>query len=338
MFRERKPIPLGLVVVTWLVLAVMVVLNINTIMGALGRGYSVELPEAAGLKQGDPVRISGLTVGRVDSVALGGKAVVATFSITNNDIHFGRETTASIGVETVLGDKALDLTSAGTGTLEVGARIPLSRSTAPYDVNDALSDLTYETGSIDVDHVAKALDTVSTTLDGAAPELQDALRGISRITLTISSRDQELRSLLSHADQFSKILADRSGDMTTLVSDGNVLFAELNRRREYIRSLLVNVSSMSHQLKGLVNDNQATLTPALRQINQVIKTLQSNKQNLQKTLKGLSVYATGLGEVVSSGQFFTAYLQNLAPGNLVNPTINLQELGLGGLLGKGFRW
>ena len=61
----------------------------------------------------------------------------------------------------------------------------------------------------------------------------------------------------------------------------------------------------------------------------MIKTLQANKSNISETLRGLAVYATGLGEVVSSGEFFSAYLGNLLPGNLLQP--DLGELGLGGI-------
>jgi phospholipid/cholesterol/gamma-HCH transport system substrate-binding protein len=160
-----------------------------------------------------------------------------------------------------------------------------------------------------------------------------AVEGVGRLSTTISSRDGALRSLLAHADQFTEILADRSDDFTAIVRDGNTLFAELVKRREEIRSLLVNVSTMSEQLSGLVDDNQAIAGPTLHQLNGVIKTLQRNKTNLSKTLSGLSVYATGLGEVVSSGPFFTAYLQNLAPGNLLAPTLDLDGLGLPGLPG-----
>lgn len=331
MFRERNPLPLGLVVVVSLVVMLLIVLNINGVVGLFGRKYSVMLPEAAGIKQGDPVRVSGLTVGRVGVVKLDGKGVRVEFAVTDTDIELGDETTAAVSVETVLGDKALVLTSHGDGTLAKGAQIPMERATVPYDVTDALTDLQQEAQDIDVDKVASALETVAGTLQGATPELSKAITGMSRLSRTISSRDDSLRSLLANADQFSQILADRSGDLTALMRDGNVLFAELLKRRNDISALLINLSAMATQLRGLVADNNDTIGPALTELNAVIKTLQKNKGNLSKALKGLSVYATGLGEAVSSGPFFSGYLQNLLPGNLVQP--DLSRFGLQGPLG-----
>lgn len=329
MFRERNPLPLGLVVVVALLVMLLVVLNINGVVGLFGRKYSVMLPEAAGIKQGDPVRVSGLTVGRVGDVELDGKGVRVEFAVTETGIELGSETTAAVSVETVLGDKALVLTSHGEGTLAEGAQIPMERASVPYDVNDALTDLQQETERIDVDQVASALETVAGTLQGATPELSNAITGMSRLSRTISSRDDSLRSLLANADQFSEILADRSGDLTALMRDGNVLFRELLKRREDISALLANLSAMATELRGVVADNEAEIGPALKELNRVIKTLQANKSNISETLRGLAVYATGLGEVVSSGEFFSAYLGNLLPGNLLQP--DLGELGLGGI-------
>lgn len=333
MFRERNPLPLGVMVVVWLVVTILVVLNINGVVGAFGRKYSVMLPEAAGIKQGDPVRVSGLTVGRVGDVKLEGGGVLVEFGLTETDIELGTETTAEVSVETVLGDKALVLTSQGGGTLAEGARIPIERASVPYEVTDALADLQQEAEDIDVDKVATALETVAGTLEGATPELGNAITGMSRLSQTISSRDDSLRSLLANADQFSDVLADRSGDLTALMKDGNVLFTELLKRRQDITALLVNLSAMATELRGLVADNKDTIGPALEELNAVIGTLQTNKANISKTLRGLSVYATGLGEVVSSGEFFSAYLQNLLPGNMLQP--QLSELGPPGLFGEG---
>jgi phospholipid/cholesterol/gamma-HCH transport system substrate-binding protein len=321
MFRERNPLPLGLVVLVAVALVVLTVFHANGLVEAFGRKYQVMLPEAAGLQQGDPVRVSGLHVGRVGTVELSGPGVLVQFSITDADVELGDQTTAAVKVETVLGDKALQLDSAGSGTLAEGSTIPLDRASVPYEITDALSHLQQESSRIDVDNVAKALDTVASTVEGVTPEFRSALDGISRLSATIDSRDQSLRSLLGHADQFSKILADRSEDMTRLVKDGNVLFGELLARRNDISALLTNLSTMSQELSGFVHDNQTSLKPALDGLNRVMSTLQDNKHQLSEALRGLSVYATGLGEVVSSGPYFSAILQNVLAGNMLQPSL-----------------
>ncbi|WP_183093585.1 MCE family protein [Nocardioides stalactiti] len=326
MFRERNPLPLGLIVVAWLVASVLLVLNFSSVLSLYGRHYQAVLPEAAGLKAGDPVRVSGLHVGRVDSVELGDEGVDVEFTITETSVELGDETTAEVSIDTVLGDKALELVSFGEGALAEGAVIPVERTSVPYDVTEALTDLESETSQIDVKQVAKALEQVAVTVEGATPEIRQALRGVSRISATINGRDEALRQLLDRADQFSAILADRSDDMTEIIGQGNLLFAELVERRDDISALLNNLSSMSRQLSGFVADNKQSLGPALDSLDTIIRTLQDNKDNLSKALSGMAVYATGLGEVVSSGEFFTAYLQNLLPGNLLTPNVDFADV------------
>jgi phospholipid/cholesterol/gamma-HCH transport system substrate-binding protein len=333
MFRERNPLPLGIVTVATIAAVLLAVLHINSIVGAFGSTYRAELPEAAGLKQGDPVIVSGLKVGRVKAVELGktGGGVIVTFTVNNGDVTLGAKSKASVSVETVLGDKSFEVVSDGGGTLKKGSTIPLSRTSAPYDISEVLTDLTNETTKIDTAQLAKALDTVSDTVDASAPEIEHAFTGVSRLSETIASRDSALRELLDHADAFSEVLADRSEDLTRVVRDGNTLFKVLAERRDEIHALLVNVTAMTKELRGVVKDNKKTLKPTLRSLDGVLATLKKNEANIDKALRGVSIYATGLGEVVSSGEFFTAYLQNLLPGNLFPPALDMSGLDLGGL-------
>lgn len=325
-FRERNTASIGAGMVIALVVLVLVVLNINTITGLFGRHYSAMLPEAAGIKSGDPVEVSGLDVGRVTGVSLSGPGVKVSFSLTNGSIQLGSQTTAAIDVATVLGDKALVLTSAGGGTLAQGSQIPLSRTTSPYDVTQALSTLTTDVGQINVPRVSAAFDQISTTLNGSAPQIRAAISGVGRLAQTIGSRDAVLQSLLGHANTFAAVLAGRASDMQVLVKDGNTLFSDLLRRRLQVANLLSNVSSMAKQLSALVDDNARVVGPALKQLDGVLALLKRNESNIDKSLRGLAVYATGLGEVVAGGPFFTAYLQNLIPGNMLPSTISIPGL------------
>lgn len=323
MFRERNTLPLGLIVVVWLVASLCVVLKIDSVVALVGRSYTVELSEAAGLKQGDPVRVNGMRVGRVGEVGLGDQYVEAEFSVTNPDVVLGSETTVEVSVETVLGDKALVLHPSGEGELEAGVTIPADRTTVPYDVSEVLSDVKRVTEPLDTDQLVEALEAVAGTMDQAAPDVEAAVTGIGRIARVIDDRDQQLRELLSRADDFSSILADRSDDLTALMRDGNKLFAELLARRADITAFLGNVSAMAQQLSGLVEDNQDSLRPALRKLNRVLATLNAERRTLDEVLGGFAKYVTALGETVSSGPVFSGYIQNLLPGNFVLPKVDL---------------
>ena len=44
----------------------------------------------------------------------------------------------------------------------------------------------------------------------------------------MASRDDSLSELLSHSRNVTKLLADRSGDLAALVSDGSLLLQEID--------------------------------------------------------------------------------------------------------------
>ena len=90
----------------------------------------------------------------------------------------------------------------------------------------------------------------------------------------------------------------------------------MDRRSQAISELITNVSSISKQLTGVVNDNQEQMRPTLDKLNSVVALLQKNKDNLAKALDGLAPYATTLGEAVGSGPYFQAYVQNLSSPQL----------------------
>jgi len=78
------------------------------------------------------------------------------------------------------------------------------------------------------------------------------------------------------------------------------------------------VSAAAQQLKGFIEENRQQLRPALDKLNGVLTIIDNRKQRLQLAVKGLNTYAMSLGESVSSGPFFKAYVVNCCPDNSSN--------------------
>ncbi len=105
--------------------------------------YQAVFPEAGGLVTGNDVLVSGIKVGTVSDVSLlrGGDALV-TFTV-DGTVHLGSQTTAHIKTGTVLGGaRIVTLVPAGAGTQKPADPIPLSRTSSPYVLTDAVGDLT----------------------------------------------------------------------------------------------------------------------------------------------------------------------------------------------------
>lgn len=308
-FSEMSQIRIGLVGLVIVMLLVAVSVNIGAIRSALsGTEYSAAFAESGGLRAGDDVRVAGLPIGSVSSVRIEGTAVAVDF--TAEGLELGDETTAAIKSANALGRKYLQLVPRGDGQDET---IPLERTVAPHGVTEALGDLTSTTAEIDVDQLEQSLDSMATMFSDTLKEFRAALRGVSRLSESISSRDAEIARLFEKARSVTGVLADRNVELTRLMTDGSSFFAMIRARRQAIHDLLVNARAVAKELDGLVADNEDTIGPILKELGGVIAVLDKNRGNLDYALKNLGGFIRSLGEAVGGGPFFYAYLQNLAP-------------------------
>jgi phospholipid/cholesterol/gamma-HCH transport system substrate-binding protein len=307
-FRERNPLPLG--VAGLAAVGVFVALAFNLQHFAGGTTYSAAFTEAAGLKPGEEVRIAGVKVGKVESVGLERDHVKVKFT---SGRPFGTGTRAQIKIKTLLGSHYLALDPKGPGRQSPHREIPVSRTTAPYDVVPALQDASAQLGKIDTRQLAQSFDTLSQTMQGSSANVRGTLAGLQKVSRAVASRDDELNSLLQHTSNVTKLLADRSGDLATLVNDGGLLLQEINTRRQAISQLLAGTVSLSQQISGTIQENQATLGPTLKNLHRTIDILNRNQQNLDKSFKAMAPFTGEVADFTGSGRFFDVYLQNLVP-------------------------
>ena len=317
-FASRNPTTIGaigLVVIAVLLWAAFNAAKLPIIGG--GTPYSAIFSEASGLQPDDEVRIAGVKVGTVTGVGLAGpngKDVKVSFRVKHAFV--GDQTQAIIKIKTVLGRKYLELDPAGTAKQRPGSTIPLDRTLTPYDIYPAFSDLTKTVGAIDTSELGKSLETIAQTFVNTPPQVRSTLQGLSRLSTTIASRDEALRTLLARANDVTGVLADQDAQISKLITDGNLLLDELNQRKEAIRTLFLNTSALALQISGLVADNQKTLQPALDQLHGVLNILTKNLDNIDRGLALLAPFYRVFANTLGNGRWFDTYVQNLSAGGL----------------------
>ena len=312
-FRDRNPVIIGAVSLTVIAALVFLAFNAQS-LPLIGGGtvYKAQFSEAAGLKPDDPVRVSGVKVGKVDSLALEHGAVTVAFRVKNAFV--GDQSEAAIKIETVLGAKYLALVPRGENALDPDAMIPKSRTASPYDVVQAFADLSSTVDSIDTKQLAGSFEVLSKTFADTPAEVRSSLAGLSRLSDTIASRDVQLGQLLSATRKVTQVLADRNGEFTQLILDSNTLLTEVQRRRALIDSILNSTQELSRQLSGLVADNRTALTPALQQLSTVTDILDRNRGALSQTINNLAPFVRVFTNTLGNGRWFDSFVDNLLPG------------------------
>lgn len=283
--------------------------------------YQALFAEAGGLAVGNDVTVTGIKIGSVSEISLvKGKALV-TF-VADSSVVLGSDSSAHIRTGSLLGQRVVTVESAGSHTLRPGDVIPLSRTSSPYSLSEAVSELTANTAGTDTGTLNNSLDALSDTINQIAPQLGPTFDGLTRLSRSLNSRNDALRELLKNTGNVTGILADRSEQLNTLLLNANDLVGVLNDRREAIAALLASTSDVAQQLSGLVADNEKELAPTLQRLNSVTAMLEKNRDNIARALPGLAKYQITQGEAVSNGYFYNAYVPNLVPSQFLQPFLD----------------
>ncbi len=321
-YRGTELIRAGFIGVVLIILVIAIGLQPERLLQwATAIRYQALFSEAGGLTVGNDVTVSGIKVGKVSSVELDNGDALVGFTIQGK-YALGSDTTAHIRTGTLLGARVLALVSAGSGTLDPQHVIPTTRTSSPYSLTDAVSDLTANTAATDTESLNQSLDTLSTTLDQIAPQLGPTFDGLSRLSQSLNNRNQSLAELLKTAGDVTGILSQRSQQVNSLILNSTDLLAVLNERRQEIVSLLANTFAVSRQLKGLVQDNEKQLAPALERLNRITEMLERNRDNIAKAIPGLAKYELTQSEIVANGAYYNALVPNILPAQILQPFLD----------------
>jgi phospholipid/cholesterol/gamma-HCH transport system substrate-binding protein len=313
-FRERNPVPIGLAGVAFLALFGVLAFQAQNLPFFNGGGkiYRADFTEAANLIKTNEVRVAGVKVGTVTSVGLEGDHVLVKFRVRDG-VSLGSQTKASIRIKTLVGAEYLALDPEGSGKLDPKTAIPVSRTTPPFDVIPAFQDLATTVDKIDTSQLTKALNVLSADFSDTAPNVKQTLSGLSRLSNTIASRDQQLQTLLAHAKGVTGVLAGRDTELQQLLVSTDQVLQVLNQRHEVISQLLTNTSALATQLTGLVVDNRAAINPALSHLKTVIDTLNANQASIYRTLQLAGPFVRIFSNTIGNGKWFDTYVANLGP-------------------------
>ena len=290
-----------------MMLALVVVFNLGRISLLSGHTYQAEFADASGLKVGEEVRVAGIKVGEVTDIELGRGKVIVSFRA--QDVDLGSNTAAGIEVKTLLGQHFMSLTPEGAGAMEPGETIPLERTATPLNVVPAFQRLTDINQELDTDQVAKAFDSIAALLEDTAPHARATLDGLSRLSRSVASRDQQIQQLFTRADSVSGVIAARDQDLARLLTDSDAVLQTLDSREAVIRRMIRGTGELARQLTALIRANREQLGPALDKLTSVVQVLNERRAYLDEALELAEVYGREFANVGGTGRWFDASLK-----------------------------
>jgi phospholipid/cholesterol/gamma-HCH transport system substrate-binding protein len=157
---------------------------------------------------------------------------------------------------------------------------------------------------LDTNQLATSLRTLSDTFKDTPASVRTSLDGLSRLSVTIASRNDQIGHLLANTNKATALLAARNGDITQILTDGSKLLDELHAREDAIHQLLKGTQDLSKQLKGLIKDNDDQIGDTLRDLDRVTKLLQKHEDDIVAGIRRLGPFATVFTNALGNGRWF----------------------------------
>ncbi|BDT89275.1 MCE family protein [Nocardia cyriacigeorgica] len=278
----------------------------------------VEFAQAAGLRPGATVDVSGIEVGAVQAVNLVDDKVVVDLRI-RRDMRLGPNARAAIKMSTILGRLHIELTP-GDGKGLPDNRIPIENTSVPYNLGKVIQDPKYKSSferieRIDPEKLRTALDLFDQEM-GDSPELAiTALDSIGSLAKVINDRRDEVDVLLKGLDQVSQLAADNQNSVLLLLTRGEAIGNAVALRQNLLRQLLDNVAALSGLLREMGIENNDQLGPLIQNLNTMTQGLEKNRDNLDRLYEIMPVALRQFNNALGNGPYGDVWAPWFLPDN-----------------------
>jgi len=308
---DYDPAWLGSLALVVLLVVVGAALGINA-LNIGEKQVQADFVQAAQLGTGDQVTVAGVPVGHVTALRLTGDHVAVTLSI-GDKVHLGADTRASIKLTTLLGNRYVELVPVGSGSLS--GRIPLSRTSVPYDLQSVLSEATTTLDQVDGNQAARALTDLSGQLDGLPQLVPSVLQNIQTLSTVISERRGQIGALLDSTSRLTGVIEGQRANLAALFTQGGDLLREILARKQAIETMVAATTTLVNQLQPLVVDDRPEIESLLSNLGEMTGMLSRHDDLLRNILQILPVPWRSWANLTGTGPELDA---NAASGAFVD--------------------
>lgn len=250
--------------------------------------FKTYLSTVTGLKAGDPVRLAGVNVGKINSIKVHDSNVEIVFEVTQ-DTKIKTDTVASLRLTNLLGGQFLSL-SFGTPAaplLPAGGTVK-GKDSANIDVIvDTVSDVVKD-AKVLINDINKnqnmVMKKIAGILDDNRENLADSIANFKSITAKIDRGDGSLALLLNDKELY-KTLQEAGGNINSVAAKINSGEGTLGK--------LVNDPSLYNEVKsviGDVKDGAVNMNAGFKEIREIAEKINRGEGTLGRLAKEETVY------------------------------------------------
>ncbi|MEO3783662.1 MlaD family protein [Actinocorallia sp. B10E7] len=270
--------------------------------------------DVTGLLEGDKVKIAGAPVGQVGSIRVrDGRAEVELKIRAEHRVP--RDSQAAIRWRDAISQRVVYLLP-GTSTerLRDGDRIRRTRSVV--DIGDLVNRLEPLTRGLDSGKVNEILMSVYLALDGNEDDIARLLTNVDKLSSTIATRLETLKTMLDDYSTVTGIIAKRDEQIAKAADDLVTLSQAFVDNRKLVDDAVKELSAMLRTTDRVLGENSDDLAQVVDRLSRVTDGTQRNLDPLLETITVMGPKLQRLYDTFNDGQYVTgtAPCVTLSPG------------------------
>jgi phospholipid/cholesterol/gamma-HCH transport system substrate-binding protein len=300
------------------------VVTIGNISFESRASYAGDFTDVQGLLVNDDVKISGVTVGKVEEIEHqpGGIARVS-FSV-RDDVAIPEDSTLTIRWRNVLGLRFLYI-EPGTEGEPVAAdhTFPADQTRSPADLGSLLQRMAPFIHALEPELQNQVLQAFSEALVGREEEVRSLIAEGAELTQTIASRDAEIESMLTNSVTVLDAYARREQQLRGLLDSFAEVSGTLASRNDELEAAIVALADGQEELQRFVEGNRGEIEGTLDALEELSDVLGADHEQLSWALETTPRGLVGYHLISRAGQWFN----NRAVGASVGGNVVSTERG-----------
>ena len=283
-------------------------------------GYTAHMPNSAGLRAGDQVRVAGIPVGKVTDVRLDGALVAMTFDV-DNAVHVGLDSTLDIKLLTPLGGHYVALDPKGASPLGRNG-IPPQRVTLPFEVNDIIQAATPVVKKVDGQVIHDTFAEVANAANRYPDAIRNLLQSADQLTESMSKSTTDFHRGLDFINDGLRAMTAGRAQLIALFEQFDILSRMYTSKAVDIVEFFGLIKELTRVLDRLTVWYGRDVLPMAEGIEDISDTLAAHPERWGMALDGLGQTLNIVGPMLSGNGVTFDKHNRLVPGqDLCLPSI-----------------
>ena len=250
-------------------------------------------PTATSIYPGDEVRVSGVKVGKIDSITPEGTQTKMTMKV-DRDVPVPADAKAVIVAQNLVAARYVQLTPAyrkgGGPTMKDGAVIPSDRTAVPVEWDEVKTQLTRlatelgpKTGVSDTS-VSRFIDSAANALDGNGDKLRQTLAQLSGAARIFAEGSGNIVDIVKNLQIFVTALRDSKQQIVMFQNRLASLTSVVNDSRSDLDSALSDLSVAVGEVQRFVAGSRNQTSEQIRSLASVTQNLVDQRRSVENVL------------------------------------------------------